>query len=221
MQISGTSVKGKQKWFFVKTRIFFSVGGLETWNQPCKIIWLLCWKLGSMVNNPRISFYSELLIKRVQGGHLNLGGGFKDLLEFYSKIGEYEPILTSIFFRWVVQPPTRLANKHDELKAWHCCLWSMMLGLNVIGIFPIRTLQNSSGAKCATSVFDHMEQKRETPNLMDFTSPPWAWTRDNDTREVSTLSHSFGQVHTSSNRTIRLGDQGPPWWCSWWTKNGN
>ena len=35
-----------------------------------------------------------------------LGGGFKYFL-FSPLFGEDEPILTSIFFRWVVQPPTR------------------------------------------------------------------------------------------------------------------
>ena len=36
-----------------------------------------------------------------------LGGGFKYFL-FSPLFGEDEPILTSIFFRWVAQPPTRL-----------------------------------------------------------------------------------------------------------------
>ena len=38
--------------------------------------------------------------------HPYLGGGFKYFL-FSSLFGEDEPILTSIFFKWVVQPPTR------------------------------------------------------------------------------------------------------------------
>jgi len=36
------------------------------------------------------------------------GGAFSNISIFTPKIGEDEPILTSICFKWVVQPPTNI-----------------------------------------------------------------------------------------------------------------
>ena len=41
----------------------------------------------------------------------SLGGGFKDFLFFTPKLGEDEPILTSIFFKWV-------ETNHQLDKIW-------------------------------------------------------------------------------------------------------
>ena len=47
-----------------------------------------------------------------------LGDGFKDFL-FSPLFGEDEPILTSIFFKWVVQPPTRSMFRGEVLVRFH------------------------------------------------------------------------------------------------------
>ena len=56
----------------------------------------------SLLGVPRISWTSK------SDGKISprLGGGFKYVL-FSPLLGKMNPFLTSIFFRWVVQPPTR------------------------------------------------------------------------------------------------------------------
>ena len=58
------------------------------------------------VSSILVQFYMGREVFGIWLHRINLGGGFKYFF-FLPPFGEDEPILTSIFFNWVVQPPTR------------------------------------------------------------------------------------------------------------------
>jgi len=58
-----------------------------------------------------------------------LDGGFKHVL-FSSLFGEDEPILTSIFFKWAVQPPTSNPNSLQTKEEFTQCHAACYRGAN-------------------------------------------------------------------------------------------